>query len=88
MTLRGIRKESGLSSAFVSRKLGILQRQLQRIEQGVAKINREKIKMLANIYGVEITVITEVVKHGGGISRNPKKHTGKNKKRKSKIVEY
>lgn len=59
MTLRELRKSQGISPSYVAKKLDISYRQFLRIEKGEAKLTNKRKKILAKIYGVKMSEITE-----------------------------
>lgn len=57
--LKELRKNKGITSVFVSKKLGISRDRLRRIEQGVSELPVDFIPQMSNLYGVSKDEIFE-----------------------------
>ena len=66
MTLKEMRKESGLKAEKVASVLGISRMQLYNLENGICKIDKLKVSYFCNIYKKTKDEIYEAIRLSGG----------------------
>ncbi|AKA68495.1 helix-turn-helix domain-containing protein [Clostridium scatologenes] len=65
MTLKELRKQSGLKAYKIAEMLGISRAQLNNLEKGKYKMDKLKIEKLSEVYCKEIKEIKLIVSKGG-----------------------
>lgn len=57
--LKELRKNKGISSVFIAKKLGISRDRLRRIENGISELPLDFVPEMSNMYGVTRDEIIE-----------------------------
>lgn len=67
MTLRDLRKDSGVKAKKIAEKLGISRTQFYNLENGLYKFSDDKIEKLSEIYNLSENEIRLIIQ-GGNIN--------------------
>lgn len=64
MTLKDLRKQSGLKAYKVAEMLGVSRVQLNNLEKGKYKFDKLKIEKLSEVYCKDVEEIETIIKEG------------------------